>query len=226
MYTPPERTSPVQSTWEHKPPKRHHSASHYAHRVRESLTTRVSKIICGIFLSFLLIFAIIAFILWLSLSPHRPRFFVQEFSIPGLAQPNGFENAEITFNVTVRNSNQHIGIYYMDSMVGTVYYRDQSIGSTTLSGPFYQSPKTTKVVDGVLGGATLNVNNARWTEFLNDRQQGTIVFRLGITSAIKFRVSTWDSKKHKIHVDCEVSVGPDGLLLASSINKRCGLYFT
>ncbi|GLT76488.1 hypothetical protein SLA2020_481410 [Shorea laevis] len=216
VYTPgPEK--PV------RPPPAIYPA--HDHRVRDSLTTRATKVMCALLLSLLFICGIIVFIVWLSLTPHRPRFYVQDFSIPELAQPDGFENAQISFNVTIRNSNQHIHIYY-DSLVGTVFYRDQSIGTTPLSGPLYQEPKTTWVVFGVLGGATLNVNNARWTDFLNDRQQGAVIFRLGITSTIKFKVSTWDSKSHKAHVDCEVSVGPDGLILPSSRSKKCNVYFT
>ncbi|XP_022721116.1 protein NDR1-like [Durio zibethinus] len=208
-----------------QPIKRLHTARYYAHRVRESCTTRVTKVLCAIFLSLLLVVGIVSFILWLSLSPHRPRFHIMQFTVPGLAQPSGFENAQITFNVTARNSNQHIGIFY-DSMVGSVIYKDQQIGSTSLLEPFYQEPKTTTIVYGTFGGATLTVNNNRWNEFRNDRQQGTVVFRLDITSVIRFKVSTWKSKHHKLHVNCDVAVGPDGSILPAWKNKRCPVYFS
>ncbi|KAF5742198.1 Late embryogenesis abundant (LEA) hydroxyproline-rich glycoprotein family [Tripterygium wilfordii] len=210
---------------EPRPIQRHHTARYYAHRVRESLTTRVSKTICSILLSLLLIFGIVTFILWLSLRPHRPRFHIHEFSVPGLDQPTGFENARITFNVTVRNSNQHIGIYY-DSMAGSIYYKDQMIGSTPLLDPFYQEPKNTVVVYKEMSGATLTVNSQRWTEFLNDRGQGSVMFRLDITSTIRFKVSTWDSKHHRMHANCDLAVGPDGNILPTSKDKRCPVYFT
>ncbi|XP_022777394.1 NDR1/HIN1-like protein 10 [Durio zibethinus] len=207
-----------------QPVKRHHTARYYAHQVRESFTSRVTKILCAIFLSLLLLVGIVFFILWLSLRPHRPRFHMIEFKVPGLAQPLGFENAEITFNVTARNPNQHIGIYY-DSMVGSVFYKDHQIGSTPLLDPFYQEPKTTTIVYGTFGAATLTVNSNRGKEFMGDRQQGTVVFRLDITSVIRFKVSTWDSKHHKMHVNCDVAVGPDGSILPAWKNKKCPVYF-
>ncbi|KAK8517331.1 hypothetical protein V6N13_092610 [Hibiscus sabdariffa] len=207
-----------------KPMKRQHTARYYAERVRESCTSRVTKTVCAIFLGLVLVVGIVFFILWLSLSPHRPRFHMVEFTVPGLAQPTGFENAEITFNVTVRNSNQHIGIYY-DSMVGSVLYRDQRIGSAPLMDPFFQEPKTTTVVDCTFGAATLTVNSKKWEEFMNDRQQGTVVFRLDITSVIRFKVSTWSSKHHRMHVSCDVAVGQDGTILPAWKNKRCPVYF-
>ncbi|XWS18235.1 hypothetical protein CRYUN_Cryun32bG0025900 [Craigia yunnanensis] len=208
-----------------QPIKRHHTARYYANRVRESFTTRVTKILCAIFLSLLLVAGIISFILWLSLSPHRPRFHMIEFTVPGLAQPSRFEKTRITFNVTARNSNQHIGIYY-DSMVGSVFYKEKKIGSTPSLHPFYQEPKTTTIVYGTLGAATLTVNRNRWKEFMGDRKQGTLVFRLDITSVIRFKVSTWESKHHKVHVKCDVAVGPDGSILPAWKNKKCPIYFS
>ncbi|KAJ9169040.1 hypothetical protein P3X46_020509 [Hevea brasiliensis] len=216
---------PVRTGQEPPAIKRHHTPRYYAHRVRESLTTRVSKLICAIFLIILLVVGIVFFILWLSLRPHRPRIFIQDFSVPGLGQPNGFENALITFNVTARNSNQHIGFHY-DNVEGSVYYKDQRIGYIPLLDPFYQEPKNTTIMYGVLSGATLTVNSQRWMEFLNDRTQGTVIFRLDITSNIQFKVSTWDSKRHRMHASCAVGVGTDGSILASYRNKRCPVYFT
>ncbi|KAM1485474.1 hypothetical protein ACFX13_037744 [Malus domestica] len=209
-----------------RPMRRQHTARYYAHRVRESLTTRVSKLICTIFLSLLLILGMITFILWLSLRPHRPRFHIHAFSVPGLGQETGFANAGIMFNATARNANHNIGIYY-DSMDATVYYRDQRVGSITgLLDPFYQGPKNTTIVMGSFQGATLTVNNQRWMEFTNDREKGTVVFRLEFTATIRFKIHTWDSRRHRMHANCDVDVGPDGLTLPISKDRRCPVYFT
>lgn len=217
MYDP----EPLQT----RPIKRYNTARHYAHRIHESLTTRVSMFICAVFLGLLLLLGIIAFILWLSLRPHRPRFYIHGFSVPGLGQTNGFENAKITFNATARDSNQAIGISY-GSMNGSVYYSDQLVGSTPLLSPFYQGPKNTTVVYGELSGATLSVNSYRWMQFQDDRADGKVGFRLEITATIRFRLSTWDSKSHRMHANCDVEVGRDGQILASSVNRRCPVYFT
>ncbi|XP_050212603.1 protein NDR1 [Mercurialis annua] len=205
--------------------KRHHTARYYAHRVHESLTTRVSKIVCATLLIIVFVLGIVAFILWLSLRPHRPRVFISDFSIPALGQPSGFDNAQIIFKVTARNSNQHIGFYY-GKVEGSVFYKDIRIGYIPLLDPFYQEPKNTTIMSGVLSGATLNVNSQRWTEFLYARTQGTVIFRLDITASIQFKVSTWDSHHHRMHATCDVGVGSDGSILAIYKNKRCPVYFT
>lgn len=208
-----------------KPMKRHHTARYYMQRVQDSLTTQVSKVVCSIFLALLAIVGLVAFITWLSLRPHRPRFFIQEFNMPGLAQNNGFQNAQITFNVTARNSNQNIRVSY-ESMDGAVFYREQKIGYTPLLSPFIQQPKTTKVVNGVLSGATLTVTNQRWLEFQSDRSDGNVEFRLELTSVIRFKIATWETKRHTMHANCNVGVGPDGSLLSNYKNKRCPVYFS
>ncbi|MFS8025942.1 putative Late embryogenesis abundant protein, LEA_2 subgroup [Helianthus anomalus] len=206
--------------------QRRHTARYYVHRVKESLTTRVSKLICSVFLSLLFIVGLITFILWLSLRPHRPRFHVHEFSFPSLAQDSGLASAQVTFNVTARNPNLNIGIYY-DAMHIILYFQNQNIGEEpALMGAFYQSPKTTTILHGTLSGTKLVVDEARWAQFVAARMRGSVNFRLEVSSAIKFKVAGWESKKHKMHANCEIGVGPDGMLIASYSKPKCPVYFT
>ncbi|XP_028788531.1 uncharacterized protein LOC114744531 [Neltuma alba] len=112
-------------------------------------------------------------------------------------------------------------------MNGTVYYRDHNIGSTPLLRPFYQQPKKTTVVDGVLRGPTLKLSSERWKEMLGDkRAKGTVVFRLDLTAKIASKISMWESKHHRMHANCDVAVGPDGSLLDAYRDKRCPVYFS
>ncbi|KAL6990830.1 hypothetical protein U1Q18_008951 [Sarracenia purpurea var. burkii] len=152
--------------------------------------------------------------------PHRPRFHVWDFLVPGLDKAHGFENAQVIFNVMDRNPNHKVGIYY-DAMQVTLYYKGQSIGGTSLSFPFYQEPKNTTMLYSILRRTTLTLNNQRWMEFRNDRTGGMVVFRIRITSTIRFKVSVWDTKSHRMHANCDVGVGSDGSILTSYKGKRC-----
>ncbi|CAH2047930.1 unnamed protein product [Thlaspi arvense] len=216
---------PVRTNPSTRPIARHHSASYIAHRVKESLTTRVSKLICAIFLSLLLCLGIVFFILWISLRPHRPRFHISGFSLPGLGKPDGFETAHISFKITAHNPNQNVGVYY-DSMDGSVFYKEKRVGSTNLTHPFYQDPKNTSWIEGALRGPTMAVNKDRWMEMGRDRDQGKVVFRLEVVSVIRFKVYTWHSKSHRMHANCYIEVGWDGMLLSGTKDKRCPVYFT
>ncbi|KAL7130219.1 hypothetical protein ABFS83_13G119700 [Erythranthe nasuta] len=223
MRSPDNNRIPIQidqSTPEIKPTTRHQTA-----REKGSLTTRVSQLICAVFSALFFLIGLTTFILWLSLRPHRPRFHLHEFSIPALAQQGGFENARIIYNATARNSDQNIGIHY-DSMELTVYYEDQSVGGSPLLFPFYQKPKNTTLIAGQLGGAALKVTDERWQRFMADLGRGEVGFRFEITSTIRFRISSWDSKRHKVHANCPVGVGPDGLMLPNYKDTRCPVYFS
>ncbi|GKA57041.1 NDR1/HIN1-like protein 26 [Tanacetum coccineum] len=223
-YTPDDRLNRPQVN-QGRQLKRHHTARYYVHRVKESLTTRVSKLICSVFLSLLFIVGLITFILWLSLRPHRPRFHINEFSIPSITQDNGFASAQAIFNVTMRNSNLNIGIYY-DTVHVTLYYQNQNIGGKPLLDPFYQSPKNTTSLIGTLAGTSLVVDQARWAQFVADRMRGFVSFRLEVASAIRFKVATWESKKHTMHANCDIGVGADGMLLPRYAVPKCPVYFT
>ncbi|XP_059283832.1 NDR1/HIN1-like protein 26 [Lycium ferocissimum] len=209
-----------------RPIRRHHSASYYAHRVKESLTTRVSKLICSIFLGLLAIVGLITFILWLSLRPHRPRIFLNDFSVPALGQGGGGpENAQINFKVTARNSNQGIGIYYDASQVA-VYYGEKSVGGYQVLTPFYQQPKNSTIFASILSGSSLTVTGSQWKQMLNDRSRGPVMFRVELSSTIRFKISSWNSKHHRMHANCPVGVGQDGMLLPVYKDKRCPVYFS
>lgn len=91
--------------------QRTHTVRYYAHRVKESLSTRVSKFICTIFLLVFVVVGLVVFITWLGLRPHRPRFHIQQFSIPALTQAQQSappESALVNFNVTIRNPNHKV----------------------------------------------------------------------------------------------------------------------
>lgn len=168
---------------------------------------------------------LVTFILWLSLRPHRPRFHIHEFSIPSLADPNTFSSPQVTFNMTIQNPNREIGIYY-DTVNLTLYYQDQVIADTPLLFPFYQSPKSTAIIHNTLSGPTLRIDNTRWMQFVAGRRRDEVPFRLDVASSIRFKVSKWDSRRHKMHANCEVGVGLDGMLLADDKGKKCPVYFS
>ncbi|KAL9236897.1 hypothetical protein vseg_011511 [Gypsophila vaccaria] len=206
--------------------ERRHTIRYYAHRVKESLTTRVSKFICTIFLFLLCLVGLIAFILWLSLKPHRPRFFLEDFTIVTLTQPSvPPENQAVHFNVTIRNSNQKVDVHY-DSVSCTLYYKDQPIAGTPLQrDAFDQEPKNSTIIVKDLVGLTLG--GQLWNEMQHDAIGGIVTLRLELNSVIKFEIfSRWDTKRHKMHANCDVRLGNDGVLLSKYRDARCPVYFT
>ncbi|KMT04021.1 hypothetical protein BVRB_8g187240 [Beta vulgaris subsp. vulgaris] len=211
--------------------QRHHTFRYYAHRVKESLTTRIFKFICTIFLFILFFLGLIAFIVWLSLRPHRPRFHIEDFSIPGLAQAQQTvapESVAVNMNVTIRNPNHKV-VYHYDSIQCVIFYQGQIVGGTPLvAEPFDQGSKNTTILTTGLGGPILAINTSHWMQMQRDFAAGKVQFRLQITSVIKFEIQSWGktTKKHKLHVNCAAPVGPDGSVLHNLTDKRCPAYYT
>ncbi|XP_074572355.1 NDR1/HIN1-like protein 12 [Curcuma longa] len=193
--------------------------------VRSSLTRRAIKLVCSVFLSLLLVAGVLVFVLWLALRPHRPRFHVLSFSAAGLSSPGDGGGLSFTFNVSVRNPNGRISISY-DSVFGSVYYRNDRVGSggpTPAAAPFYQPPKNTKAVIGEAAGVAPAPAAAM---IAGEAAEGSVGFRLEMTSVIRFSVSTWGTRRHRLHVSCNVDVGgADGLITVGSKDKRCSIYF-
>ncbi|KAF3335813.1 Protein YLS9 [Carex littledalei] len=213
-YQPQQRQQPQQTS----------RRRYIAHRVKESLTSRFAKCLCSLVLSLLLIVAVIMFILWLNLRPHRPRFYLSSFSAPGLAQSTSPVNSAFTFNVTDRNSNGKIGIYY-DSIYASVLYNDNQIASAPVLSPFYQPSKNTTVILGTLTAVGPNTTDPIWDHFSADVATGQVRLVLKLTSKIRFQVKMWDTRQHNLHVECDLTVGQDGNVLSQYVNERCTVYF-
>ncbi|RWW00014.1 hypothetical protein GW17_00037043 [Ensete ventricosum] len=195
-----------------------------AHRIRESLTSRFAKCLCSILLTLVLVAGIIVFILWLSLRPHRPRFHLVAFAAPGVASPAGLSGSPISFNVTDRNPNAKIGIFY-DAMFGSVYYKDRVVGSGPVMFPFYQPPKNTTLITGQLSGAAIEAGGTLSAQLSADAAAGRVELRLELNSTIRFKVKTWDTRHHRLHAECDLVVGSDGSMLPESKNIKCPIYF-
>ncbi|KAI9188482.1 hypothetical protein LWI28_001337 [Acer negundo] len=181
-----------------------------------------AKFILAIFLTPIFVIGLILFLVWLGLHPHFPSFQIQNFSVPGLDQLNGFRNVNITFNITVRNPNRSTWIHY-ESIDGSVYYKDHKVGVMPILYSFNQSPKNTTILQQVFGWTVTmsSANNHRWMEIMNDRKEGTVKFSVTLASLIRFKKSIWDRRHHRMHAECIVEVGPDGLILPSSVHDRC-----
>ncbi|KAK8968598.1 hypothetical protein KSP40_PGU019465 [Platanthera guangdongensis] len=167
----------------------------YAHRVRESLANRVVMFLCSVLLTLLLIAGIIVLVLWLSFRPHRPRFYLSSFSAPSL---NAF-----SFTLSDRNPNAKIAISYGD-ISAAVFYDNRQLASGTVLSAFYQPPKNTTEIHG---------------------QLGRVAVRIELTAAIRFTLSAWDTRDHRLHVNCDFAVGPDGNLLLEFQGESCSRYF-
>ncbi|KAK3145388.1 hypothetical protein QOZ80_3BG0252250 [Eleusine coracana subsp. coracana] len=202
-------------------------ARRIARRTRESCAAVLANTLCSLLLGLLLVAAVILFVLWLSLRPHRPRFNIVSFSISGGLDP-AFSpaGASLEFNVTDRNPNRHIGIYY-DAVHASVHFYDALVaaGPAFASG-WYQPNKTTTSITGLLDVIGPRTTDTSWLSFSAAVQAGRVPLRLQLTTAIRFRVSNaLHSGRQKMHVTCDLLISAHGNLLPDSVGAACDRYF-
>lgn len=196
-------------------------------RARESCAAVLANTLCSLLLGLLLVTAVVLFVLWLSLRPHRPRFHIASFSISGGLDPAlSPAGSRVAFNVTDRNPNRHIGIYY-DAVHASVHLYDALVASgPAFAAGWYQPNKTTTSITGLLDVVGPGTSDASWLSFSTAVQAGRVPLHLQLTTAIRFRVSNaLHSGRQKMHVSCNLLVGPDGNLLPDSVGAACDRYF-
>jgi len=177
------------------------------------------RLVVGLGFSFLLA--------WLMLRPHKPRYYVDYASLSQL-QLNHSEkipNSRMDFNVTVRNPNGKMGIYY-HKIEWNVYHEAESIASSYLP-PFYQRHKKTTFLHPVFTGN----GTAKGLGALDQRNlsRGPLEMKLELHAKVRFRVwfcKTWD---FKMRVECDhvyVDVYQDNSHGGNSYNRTtCSVHF-
>jgi hypothetical protein len=98
----------------------------------------VLNVICN----FIVVAAIFAFFSWLIIHPNYVKFTVTDASLTQFNFKNNITlHYDLALNITIRNPNRRVGIYY-DNIETFVFYKDVRFGSQTL-GTFFQRHKNT-----------------------------------------------------------------------------------
>ncbi|KAE8773058.1 protein NDR1-like [Hordeum vulgare] len=203
-------------------------ARRIAHRTRDSCVSVLCSTLCSVLLAVILVAGVALFVAWLSLRPHRPRFALASFSLSGPV-PGG----KAAFNVSDRNPNRHIGIYYDGATRASLRFYDALVASgPAFPAGWYQPNMTTVSVAGVLDvlGPT-PADPAAWHSFSAALQAGRLALRLELTfTGVRFRVTSVFQQlqlrggRQRMHVKCDVVVGVDGKLLRDSLGAPCDRY--
>jgi hypothetical protein len=136
---------------------------------------------------------------WLILRPHKPRYYVDYVSLSQLNVTDRTVNSRMDFNVTVRNPNSRLGIYY-HKLEWDVYYEDERIASA-YTAPFHQRRKTTTVLQPVLIGneyAIMREDIARALEAL----ASPLELRLKLHANVRFKIGFVKTWNFKMRVEC------------------------
>ncbi|GMJ05144.1 non race-specific disease resistance 1 [Hibiscus trionum] len=160
---------------------------------------------CRCCCSFVFTLGLTALFMWLSLRTSNPKCSIEKFYLPSLNRTLN-QTADATLNLTLKldNPNKDKGIKY-DTVNVTVFdspNRTQVIGNVLVPA-FYQGHKKNAKKDG-----TGTANTAVALRAVSGN--GTGVFRVDMSTSVKFKIMFWYTKKHRISVGADVMVNDSG----------------
>ncbi|XP_010246792.1 PREDICTED: protein YLS9-like [Nelumbo nucifera] len=109
-----------------------------------------------------------------------------------------------TFNITVQNLNQKIGVYY-DQIEAVAYYHGEKIGNVTYSTPFFQGKTAATFLNPVFtGSSTALRDSSKLEDFNREEKEGTfrIVVKLYLWTRYKFMF--FNTPQHQQEIRCQI----------------------
>lgn len=179
--------------------------------------------------SVVLVVGLAVLIFWLIFRPiNRVKFHVTDASLTqfNFTTNNNMLNYNLALDVTIRNPNKKIGIYY-DRIEVNALYEDQRFSTVVLT-PFYQGHKNTTVLSPVFKGEQLVLLGANELSVLNsEKSLGVFDIHVQLYLRIRFKlgkVKTWRFKP-KINCDLKVPFSSIGKSVGGFETTKCDIGF-
>lgn len=166
------------------------------------------KLLFEIIAAVLIIVGIAALVFWLIFRPvNVVKFHVTEAELTqfNLTAGNSVLNYDLKLNLTIRNPNKKIGVYY-DRLEARAFYEDQRFSVADVA-PFYQGHKTTSVVSPVFAGRQGVVLGATDLSGFNaDKTAGVFNIKVKLYLRLRFKLGSWKTFRFKPKVKCSLMV--------------------
>ncbi|XP_070021700.1 NDR1/HIN1-like protein 3 [Nicotiana sylvestris] len=191
------------------------------------LCSCICNCICQIIFTLLIIIGVIALVLWLVLRPNKVKFYVTDAMLTQfeLSTTNNTIHYDLALNMTIRNPNKRIGIYY-DSIEARALYQGERFASKILE-PFYQGHKNTSSLHSVFKGQTLVLLGDREkSNYNNEKNSGVYEMEVKLYMRIRLKFGRIKTRKIKPKIECDFKVPLESNGRSSSANfeeTRCHL---
>ena len=156
----------------------------------------------------LVLFAIIALILWLVYRPHKPKFAIVSASVFNLSTSTPpFVATTMQFTIVTRNPNDHASIYY-DRLSAFVSYRNQRITPHLSLPPLHQREDSTVSFAPILGGSAVPVSLDLANGILMDVEgYGLVQLRVVLQGRVKYKAAGIKTSHYDLYVTCDMLLG-------------------
>ncbi|XP_075512948.1 NDR1/HIN1-like protein 3 [Primulina tabacum] len=175
-----------------------------------------------IIITILIIVGIFVFICWLIFRPNTVKFYATDASLTEFNLNGTTLHYNLALNLTIRNPNKRIGIYY-DQIEARAFYQGQRFSTVELT-PFYQDKKSTNSLNADFKGQNLVLLGSKETSNYNDDKESG-AFGVDVKLYLRIRLKFWFVKstkvKPKIDCDLRIPLSSNGTASVSYESKRC-----
>ncbi|CAL1394959.1 unnamed protein product [Linum trigynum] len=177
-----------------------------------------------IIVTIVVILGVAALVFWLVVRPNKIKVHLTDATLTQFNHtPNSDNNLlryNLALNVTVRNPNKRIGIYY-DSIEARAFYRGQRFASVPL-GPFYQGHKNTSVLSASMQGQNVIVlRGGDLADFNRESAEGVYTVDVRFYLRIRFKFGKIKTGRIKPRIECEMRLRPNGGGLVPDRDNEC-----
>lgn len=140
-------------------------------------------------------------ITWLVLRPEKPKYYLEYGSVSQFEITNdGLVNSKVVFNITTRNPNKRVAIYY-DKIDAFLLYDDEEIAWASIP-PFFQGHKNTTFLQTPLSGYLASVPPDTSRDLKLEHSAGKLDLVFKLYARIRFKAEHWKSKHYTLSVRC------------------------
>ncbi|KAI9153050.1 hypothetical protein LWI28_004992 [Acer negundo] len=176
------------------------------------------KLILKIVVTIVVVLGLAALIVWLIFRPiNEIKFHANDVSLTQFNLNNN-QNLEyrLALNITIRNPNKKIGVYY-DRIEARAYYEDQRLESKTIT-PFYQGYKNTTVLYVMFEGQKALVGEGI-QDFNQAKISGSYSIDVKLYLRIRFKLGKVKSPRFRPRIECELKVPVNSSTVAAGTTK-------
>jgi len=183
------------------------------------------KLILKIVVTIVVIVGLAALIVWLIFRPiNKINFHANNVSLTQFSLiDNQNVNYSLALDITIRNPNKKIGVYY-DRIEAGAYYEDQRLKSVYIT-PFYQGHKNTTVLNVVFEGQQLL---GGIQDFTQEKTSGIYSIDVKLYLRIRFKLGKVKSPRLRPRIECELKVplnSSNGGASGAADTTKCHLDF-
>ncbi|XP_020233880.1 NDR1/HIN1-like protein 10 [Cajanus cajan] len=167
------------------------------------------SLILKLILSVVIIVGIAVFLVWLIVRPNVVKFHVTDATLTQFNYTGNTLHYDLALNVSVRNPNKRVGIYY-DRIEARALYHDARF-DTELPSPFYQGHKSTNVISTVFKGQQVLPLTADQTSlFKKDNATRVYPIHVKMYLRVRFKLGLLKTMTLKPKVSCDLQVPLQG----------------